>query len=283
MPTPQEDIISKMMKDGTPEVSVQTFAISSGKGGVGKSFIVLNLGLKLTQLNQKVLILDADLGLANISLMANLNPTHTLEDVLNGKRSLDEAITTYSNLHILPALSDLSGFDIHSDEKIDRLQRSLSEVARNYDFVLIDTQASVSPFTLSFLLGSDKMLLVLTPQPTSIANGYALLKFILSKDSEKDIALLWNMVDSEKEACQLKEKFNLLCDSFLGVKVKEAGFVSNDEKVGSSINKQMPLIIRYPFSQAAGCLERIALRMINDKRNIERIELGMLNRGQGRG
>lgn len=279
MLTPQEEIISRRMKDDTPKVSAQTLAISSGKGGVGKSFITLNLGLKLTQLNQKVLVLDADLGLANISLMANLNPTHTLEDVLNEKCSLDEAITTYSNLHILPALSDLSGFDILSNEKIDRLQRSLPEIEKIYDFVLIDTSAGVSPFTFSFLLGSDKTLLVLTPQPTSIANGYALLKFILSKDSEKDVALLWNMVNSENEAYQLEEKFNLLCDNFLGVKVKEAGFVLNDERVESSITKQMPLIIRYPFSQAATCLEKIALRMINDKRNTEKVELGMLNRG----
>ncbi|MCJ7508811.1 MAG: AAA family ATPase [candidate division Zixibacteria bacterium] len=279
MLTPQEEIISRRMKDDTPKVSAQTLAISSGKGGVGKSFITLNLGLKLTQLNQKVLVLDADLGLANISLMANLNPTHTLEDVLNEKCSLDEAITTYSNLHILPALSDLSGFDILSNEKIDRLQRSLPEIEKIYDFVLIDTSAGVSPFTFSFLLGSDKTLLVLTPQPTSIANGYALLKFILSKDSEKDVALLWNMVNSENEAYQLEEKFNLLCDNFLGVKVKEAGFVLNDERVESSITKQMPLIIRYTFSQAATCLEKIALRMINDKRNTEKVELGMLNRG----
>lgn len=279
MLTPQEEIISRRMKDDTPKVSAQTFAISSGKGGVGKSFITLNLGLKLTQLNQKVLILDADLGLANISLMANLNPAHTLEDVLNGKCNFEEAITTYSNLHILPALSDLSGFDILSNEKIDRLQRSLPEIEKMYDFVLIDTSAGVSPFTFSFLLGSDKILLVLTPQPTSIANSYALLKFVLSKDSEKDVVLLWNMVDSEKEAYQLEEKFNLLCDNFLGVKVREVGFVLNDERVESSITKQMPLIIRYPFSQAATCLEKIALRMINDKRNTEKVELGMLNRG----
>jgi flagellar biosynthesis protein FlhG len=271
MLTRQEEIFSPITQDDTTRPLAQTLAISSGKGGVGKSFLTLNLGLRMSQLNQKVLILDADLGLANISLMANLNPTHTLEDVLNGECSFQEAITTYSNLHILPATSDPLGFNVLSTEKMDKLYENLSEIEKLYDFILIDTPAKVSPFNLSLLLSCDRMLLVLTPQPTSIANGYALLKFVLSKDLTKDVASLWNMVNSEGEAYQLGEKFNLLCNSFLGKKVKEAGFVLNDEKVEKSITKQMPLIVRYPFSQVAVCLEKIAFKVINDKQKTKKL------------
>ena len=253
-------------------------AICSGKGGVGKSFLALNLGLRLSQLNQKVLVIDADLGLANVSLMANLNPKHTIEDVLERECILSEAITTYSNLHILAGTTEISQTDMRSTEKEEKIQGVLSEAKKSYDFVLIDTQPGISLFNLSFFRGADKLALITVPQPTSIANTYALLKFLLSEDSQKEIGIVWNMVSSQKEAGELGERFQILCNTFLGVKVADMGWVENDDQVENSILKQIPLVIKHPFSQAASCLEGIAFGVINEKHRLEKTNWGVRQR-----
>lgn len=276
----EETVVHKKEESDYSQAPAMVLAMCSGKGGVGKSFLSLNLGLKLSQLNQRVLVIDADLGLANVSLMANLNPKHTVDNVLKEECVLSEAITTYSNLHILAGTAEISQADMVFTEKEERIRKVLSEAKKSYDFILIDAQLGISLFSLSFFRGADKLVLIATPQPTSISNTYALLKFLLSKDPQKEIGIVWNMVSSQKEAGQLKEKFEILCDTFLGLKTADMGWVENDEQVEKSISKQIPLIIKYPFSQAAVCIEKIAFGMINEKHQFEKSDLGVWQRAK---
>lgn len=237
----------------------QAIAIASGKGGVGKTWISITLSHILAQQKRHVLLFDADLGLANIDIQLGLLPSFDLASVLNGKTTLLQTKTFF----------DEGGFDIIAgpsgsgcladlgDRAVQTLTQSLRVIAPSYDHVIIDLAAGVHQANLHFLHSSAHIVVVITHDPTSITDAYALIKLLIKTGSTPDIGVIVNMADNEKAAQQTFATLQKACESFLKLSPRFLGYVRRDSKVNDAIRRQTPIILRHPNCSAVEDLEKI--------------------------
>jgi flagellar biosynthesis protein FlhG len=243
------------------------WTIASGKGGVGKSLICLNVGLKLALAGKRSLIVEADLGLSNLSILTNLSPNFFLEDVLLENCELNQALISYQkNLDLLPASTNSELKKKIGENEVAKLFSWLERVS-SYEVILIDCGAGLSEKVLTFVDYSPLLCVLVTPEPTSIASAYALVKLAHAQDKEKEIALLFNRVNSSSEAFSLKEKFDLMTQSFLGFKTSSLGYVLEDSKALNSVLTQTPLLLSQPDSVSSISLEKVAQRLLREEGN----------------
>ena len=239
------------------ELSPRAIAITSGKGGVGKSCIALNLSVALARLRQRVLLIDADLGLGNIGVLLGISPEYTVEDVLQGRCRVEQAVVEGpEGIAILPAASNREaefwekagpGEEFHP-----------GEFEANYDLLVVDTGAGIASQTVDFVVAADEALVLITPEPTSIADSYATLKVLLQKRPELHLELLVNMADSAAEAADLQEKFQEIVGRFLGAEIDNLGYIPLDRYVREAVKRQTAFILASPPSPASEALERLA-------------------------
>lgn len=245
---------------------LRIIAVTSGKGGVGKTNIVVNLALSLAQAGKRVMILDADLGLANIDVLMGLVPKYTLYEVLRGEKLLDEIILTGPyDLKVLPGgsgIQELANLDYYQRE---RLISGLRTFEDEVDFLIIDTGAGISHNVLAFITAADEVVVVLTPEPTSITDAYGLIKILSKFNLHDEVSLIVNMVSGGKEANQTAKKIQTVADSFLQIKVKHLGYVSADPAVGKAVRRQQPFTLLYPKTRATSDINRIAQRVMGDR------------------
>ena len=245
-----------------PSSLAPVLAITSGKGGVGKSCIALNLAIQLARLGERVLLVDADLGLANLSILLNIAPKHTLEDVIGGTCSVSEAeIQGPEGVSILPAGSGTgrSG-ELNAEEK-DRLRERLVAWERSFDRVLLDTGAGLSSKVTDFAGSADEAMMVTTPEPTAIADAYAMTKIMAGRIRRVGLGLLINRVQSASQAQDLYEKFAGITERFLGFRLNYAGWISEDAHVAQAVHAQLPFVVGSPDAQAAKDVARLAQTM----------------------
>ena len=235
------------------------WAITSGKGGVGKTTISLNLGIALSGLGHQVLLIDADLGLANVDILLGLSPEATLQDLLEGNASaLDVIVEGPEGLSILPSASGIAESDAWRPETRHRLAEELSRLERGFDLILIDTGAGISPKVLDFVLSADQMLVVAIPEPTSIADAYAMVKICHHHDGAPQTGFLVNRARSPREAFDLHQKFNQIVNRFLDASIKRCGYILEDLSVEQASRSQQPVLLSHPESAAAKCILQIA-------------------------
>lgn len=236
-----------------PVNPLRTLAVTSGKGGVGKTNLVVNLALAMSRLGRKVLVIDADLGLANVDVVLGLTPTYTIGDVLSGRKSLNEVLVEGpGGIRVLPAASGVSELsNLSADEKMMILQQ-LDGFETDADVVIIDTAAGISDTVLYFNTAAQDRLVVATGEPTSLTDAYALIKVLYTHHQERSFKLVVNNVKNEAEAKQVYRKLAMAADHFLGgLAIDYLGFVPSDPVVSRSVIQQKPFLLAYPNSAAA--------------------------------
>lgn len=245
------------------EILPEIITVTSGKGGVGKTNISVNLGILLKHRRQRVLLMDADLHLGKLDVVIGATPRYTLAELIDGSRSLEQIIMNHpSGIDILPATSgDLNLLEADA-RMLKILAESFASIQARYDYLIVDTGAGVSPTVLTMALGADKVILVVTPEPASISDVYAMIKVIRSKSPELPLILLPNRLKSLEDGLELHKKLNLITQKFLKTNLLYGGSIVEDTAIGQAIIRQRPYVLEYPKSQAAHNLQLVCHRLL---------------------
>lgn len=246
----------------TPQRPIRVIAITSGKGGVGKTNIAANLAYHLSQMKKKTLILDADMGLANIDVILGLAPKYNLSHVLSGEKALSDVILEGpGGMQILPASSGIQEMaELSKGEKLALLDE-LGEFGGELDFLLIDTAAGIAGNVIYFNVAAREIIVVVSPEPTSITDAYALIKILYNHYGEKRFMLLANMVRNSSEARDVFLKVSNATSHFLNLSIDYLGYVLDDTRVTDAVRRQKAVAEIYPDSRASKCLQSIARKL----------------------
>jgi flagellar biosynthesis protein FlhG len=226
----------------------RSVAVTSGKGGVGKTNICLSLGITLSMMKKKVLILDADLGLANIHILLGISPGRTLEQYINSECRLDEIIIKGpAGVHILPGATGIESMATIEPLRLGILTRELSALEEGYDFMFIDTGAGIGRVATTFASMADTAVLVVTPEPTSLADAYAMVK-VLYKKQDMPVMAIVNMASNDVDGKETFDRLNALVVRFLKRPLAFLGIVPFDKQVGDSVRRQSAIAIAHPHA-----------------------------------
>ena len=242
--------------------TAQTLAITSGKGGVGKSTVSVNLAVELARMGRKVVLLDADLGTANIDVLCNVMPTATLAHVVSGRKEIEDVIVTApGGFGLIAGASGLAQMAALNEYERTRLIDQFRRLEQSCDVLLIDTGAGVSPNVLSFLLAAQQILVVATPDPTAITDAYAVIKTTHRLQNDIDVRLLVNMAGDHEEARQVYQRIANVCKKFLDLNVTYAGYVPFDQGVRASVRARRPFVLEDRGTSPAICINALAHRL----------------------
>ncbi|WP_031556710.1 MinD/ParA family protein [Lachnospira multipara] len=248
--------------------NARVIAVTSGKGGVGKSNVSINLAIQFVKMGKKVIILDADFGLANIEVMFGVIPRYNLSDIMYKGKDIKDIITKGPlDIGFISGGSGIAKLVNLDREQIKRLVNKMSDLESMCDIIIIDTGAGIADSVMEFLVASPETIVVTTPEPTSITDSYALLKSLSmhSQFRPKDckIKMIANKVESEKEGEMLHEKLNLVVSKFLDIDIEYLGIIPQDSNVTKAVMKQSPVSINYPNSPATKAFENISNRLLD--------------------
>lgn len=241
---------------------VRTIAVTSGKGGVGKSTVAANLAVALGSLGARVILFDGDLAQANLDLLLGVSPRWDLGHVLRGEKTLDEIVVAVApNVHLVPAASgdrDLADLD---DFRREGLYRELSRLSEEADLVLLDTASGASHLTSSFARAASELVIVTTPEPTSYSDAYGLLKVLVAQGLATTPSVLVNRAPSVEEAEEVAHDLASLSRRFLSMNVNSLGAVPDDPAVGQAVRRRRPVVEAAPRSPAALAFLALAGRL----------------------
>lgn len=251
-------------------------AVTSGKGGVGKTNVVANLAASLAELGKKVVVLDADFGLANIDVLLGLTPRFHLGHVLFGNKSLTEVMIQGPNgIRIIPASSGLQRLAELTSEQRDYLVESFADLHSDTDYLLIDTAAGISRNVIHFLLSAREVIVVSAPEPTAIVDGYAIIKIILKEDPAKPVQVIINSVQREEEAREVFGQINSVVRRFLGRDINYLGHIERDPHVTQAVRGQVLVACQFPDAPASRCFRQLA-RSISQQAGVARMADNMV-------
>jgi flagellar biosynthesis protein FlhG len=242
---------------------IKVIAVSGGKGGVGKTNVSLNTAIALGQLGKRVLVLDADLGLANVDVMLGLRVKRNLSHVLSGECELDDIIVEGpAGINVIPATSGTQSMVDLTPAEHAGLIRAFSDMHTKFDVLIVDTAAGISDMVLSFCRASQDVMLVVCDEPTSITDCYALMKLLSRDHGVFKFKVVANMVRSPKEGQQLFGKLAKVSDRFLDVALELVAVIPFDENIRNSVRKQQAIVEAYPKSPAAIAIKSLASKLI---------------------
>lgn len=250
-----------------PAPKLRTIAITSGKGGVGKSNVVANLAVAASRLGKNVIAFDADLGLANLDVIFGIRPQYTLYHVLKGKKEIFDIV-----VRCMPGVKFVAGgsgmqelADIDGATR-ERFVRSLSRLDREADVLFIDTGAGLSSNVMGFVQAADEVLLVTTPEPTAMADAYGVIKTMAATPGPfPRVSILVNRVRSPEEGTYVARRLLKVAEQFLEVKLHYGGYILDDRSVTKAVRAQKPFITLYPNSAAAVCVSNITANLFNSR------------------
>jgi flagellar biosynthesis protein FlhG len=251
---------------GSKQETKQTrvIAVTSGKGGVGKSNFALNFALSLIKQNKKVLIFDVDFGFSNIEVLLGFTPGETIVSMLEKDLSVWDVMEEGPDGLLF--ISGGSGFTqlFHMDDAlINSFLNKLGELHGHVDYIILDTGAGLSEENIRFILAADDVLLVTTPEPTSITDAYAVIKMVHSKDSRVDFKLVINRCMDPGEGEATAQSLQMVSEKFLNKTYELLGTVANDDNVSRAVKKQRPLVLEYPTTDATQSIERLTYKYLN--------------------
>ena len=257
------NIIKKQELPPVQKPVAKVITVTSGKGGVGKSSLSVNLAIQLSRMGKRGVIFDADFGLANIEIMLGLHPRYNLADMMYRGKTLNDIITYGpENVGFISGGSGIQELANLSREQVVTLIQKLNELDEFADVVIVDTGAGISDTVLEFVAASEEVLLVATPEPTSITDAYALLKTLNKKATyrkEKTVVkMIANQVHGNRDAKELFEKLGMVVAKFLDIEVEYLGSVPYDHNMQKAIMKQTPISILDSSCNTARAVNQIA-------------------------
>lgn len=245
--------------DNNSESGVQhsalTVAVTSGKGGVGKTNLTTNLGIALAKQGLRVCIFDADTSLANINILLGLTPKYTLEQFINGEKTIEEILLEGpEGVQIVPSASGIAEFSHLSDSQQQRILEALQALESQFDYILIDTAAGISETVISFLQSAQFAVVVISPEPTSLTDAFSLIKVLQRRHYQQPVYALVNMANNYKHSMDVFKRFAHAINKYVHLKVRYLGYIPMDRAMRNAVASQTPVIISEPQSPAARCI-----------------------------
>lgn len=250
------------------ENKITVYTISSGKGGVGKSNVAINLAYSLKKLGKKVLIVDSDFGFANVCLLLGVNPTYTIQDIFQKGISLEDVIINVDDIKILPGGNDLFDFSSISEQQNLDLQTQFSRL-NSIDTIIVDTSGGISKIILSYIMFSHETILVTTPEVTAITDVYSMLKNIDALKLKQNVKIIVNKAKNEFDAISTYDKLKRVTDKYLRLNISYLGFIPEDTSVCNSVREQVPYVELYPRSKATSNTINIARTLSGENNKVK--------------
>ncbi|WP_028561416.1 MinD/ParA family protein [Paenibacillus pinihumi] len=250
--------------------------VTSGKGGVGKSNFSLNFALMLQRRGQKVLVFDADIGMANIDVLMGFSAPHNLYHLLKREKTIWDIIQ-----HVPSGIDFIAGGSGFRDlvelpqSELDYFGEQIARLSGHYDVILFDTGAGLSKETVKFIAAAQETIVVTTPEPTSITDAYALMKMVRSMHEDVSFKLVVNRASDIREGKQTADKIAMVAKQFLQIEVPLLGTVMDDANVTKAVKKQVPFALAYPTGEAARSIDVIARHFLNEEGNAAPAEVGL--------
>jgi flagellar biosynthesis protein FlhG len=250
---------------GEPAVPARArvIAVTSGKGGVGKTNLSINLSIALARQGKRVLLMDADLGLANVDVCLGIIPRYNLGHVLSGERELNEIIVEGpEGIRVIPSGSGgVRELAYIGESARSHFVEELTQLEGTADVLVVDTGAGMSRNTMSFILAAQEVVVITTPEPTSLMDAYGIIKVATREKPGQRMKLVVNMVRDLKDAREASNKIIILAKKFLGREVENLGYILWDKNMPRAVREQRALLVGYPSSNAASCINNIASKL----------------------
>lgn len=241
-------------------------AITSGKGGVGKTSTSVNMAIALAAQGKRVVVLDVDLGLANVEVLLGLNSIYNLQHVIDGEKTLKQVlIKGPGGIELIPGSSGIAQIADLGPQAREHIISGLDELQKEVDFIILDTMAGIGNNTISFCAAADEVLLVTTPEPTAIVDAYATVKTMSQVHEDTPIRLVVNMAASEEQARAVANKLARVAQQYLGKQMPCMGYVLRDTHVQQAVMQSAPFVMRYPAAPASRCITALASRLIHQQ------------------
>lgn len=262
------------------EKKSRIITVTSGKGGVGKTSVYINLAIQFRLQGKSVIIFDADFGLANIEVMIGAIPKYNLSDLIYRGKDLNDIIMKGPmDIGFISGGSGISGFGDLTKEQLTYLVYKIKELESMADIIIIDTGAGISSAVMDFVVVSNEVILVTTPEPTSITDSYSLLKALNKRDdfdkSQNHIKIVANRVRSYEEGANLYNKLNVVVNKFLNFNIEFLGIIENDENMSKAVIQQKPISMAYPNSKGAKSFKKISDTLLEKKTTDEDEQKGL--------
>ncbi|GKU78644.1 MinD/ParA family protein [Paenibacillus sp. L3-i20] len=242
----------------------RVITVTSGKGGVGKSNFSLNFALSLQRLGKKVLVFDADIGMANIDVLMGRTSTYSLYHLLKQEKTIWDIVQNGpEGLHYIAGGSGFRDLLELSEEQLNRFAAEIEKLHGEYDVILFDTGAGLSKETVKFITAAQETIVVTTPEPTSITDAYALIKMVKSMDMNVVFKLIVNRATDQREGKETADKISLVARRFLQSELPTLGIVPDDSNVSKAVKRQVPFMIAFPDTEAATAVSRIAKQYLD--------------------
>jgi flagellar biosynthesis protein FlhG len=252
--------LREMMKTFSPRAKVIT--LTSGKGGVGKTVTAINLALCLAATGKRVMLVDADLGLANVDVLLGVNRPYNLYHVLVGEVPLNDIIIDHpTGLQIIPGGSGLAKLANLSEFERQRLLQILSDLQNHSDIVIFDTAAGINKNVMAFVDLADLVMVVTTPEPAAITDAYAMIKTAVQQQTQGRLCVLLNRVSSRHEARTCQQRLQQVAKRFLDVNIFDAGYILEDPYVSQAVRTRKPFVLESPKCQASYCMMSLAAKL----------------------
>jgi flagellar biosynthesis protein FlhG len=244
---------------------IKTIAITSGKGGVGKTNLVAGLAIAMRRLGRKVLVFDADLGLSNIDVLLHLAPRYNIQHLLSGEKGLEEIIIEGPlGIKILPASSGIQELTFLDEFQRLKIMESFEIYNGEVDVLLIDTSAGISENVAFFCTSSEEIVVITSPEPTAITDAYALIKVLFTRYQEKDFKIVVNSVKDPEEGFEIFKRLSIASERFLHISLSYLGSIPYDEAVRKAVMAQRSFVDLYPNSPASRSILEMAERLLEE-------------------
>ncbi|MDR3594020.1 MinD/ParA family protein [Clostridium sp.] len=275
----QAEALRKLInEEESRNTTTKIITVTSGKGGVGKSNFVVNLAITLQNKGKKVLIFDADLGMGNDDVLMGLYPKHNIFDIVfTGLEIKDIIVEATNGVNLIPAGSALSKAQDLNESQRESFLKKL-ETLDEYDYILMDTGAGVNRDVLSFIAASEELIIITTPEPTSLTDGYSLIKATDHYKLKTKAKIVVNKAFTKEEGEETFRKFDRAVSKFLKINIEYLGCILEDKKLVQSVRQQKPFVVLYPNCNASNDIENIAMKLMGQEENSSSGAKGLFKR-----